>query len=123
MLTCIHVFCLEKSITGFRVEIVIVFPLFFAYVQYTQTDTIRQHPAPIVLFRTNGKLLSRLVYISCANCISLTLESRAKAFVVSFYFLTFFMESLESAFPAVSNRRNVIKSRNVGHVITKKFFL
>ena len=32
------------------------------------------------------------------------------------------MESLESAFPAVSNRRNVIKSRNVGHVITKIFF-
>ena len=70
-------------------------------------------PSPIVLFRTNGKLLSRLVYISCANCISLILESRAKAFVLSFYFLTFFMESLESAFPAVSNRRNVIKSRNV----------
>ena len=92
----------KKSLTGFHVEMVIIFPLLFAHIHYTKTNTNHQNT---LTNRTIGKChhSSKELYdsyhwyewqapqssgISFGNCISLTLESGAKAFL-SFYFLTF----------------------------------
>jgi len=91
----------NKSLTGFLVEMVIVFPLLFAHVQYTKTDTNRQKT---LTNRATGKChhSSKELYdsyhwyewqahqsigVPFVNCISTRERCQSFCFIIFSYFL------------------------------------